>query len=77
MQKAFIIILISCYQGVSIPILDPGIEYPGMENLPIMMNNVIKTHVNHHVSPVVDTYFSHHLIFVHLCCDIEYGLFLL
>ena len=40
--------------------------------LPIIMYNVIKTHVNHNVCPVVDTSCSHDGMFLHLCPVIEY-----
>ena len=41
-----------------------------------MMHNFLKTHVNHHVGPVVDTYFSYDVIFVYLYHAIEYSLLL-
>ena len=47
-----------------------------MARLPIIMNNVIKTHVNHHVGPVVDTSCSHNGIFVHIFRAIENSLHL-
>ena len=56
MQKALLILLILCSQGVWIPILDTCIEYPDMARLHIMKHNVIKTYVNHHVGPYVDEY---------------------
>ena len=68
--------MISCSHDVWIPILDTYIEYPGMTKLPIMMQNVIKTHVNHHFVPVVETYYSHNVMFVHLRHAIKYGLLL-
>ena len=61
-----LIILILCSQDVWLPILDTVIEYPGIARLPIIMYNVIKPHVNHHVGPVVDTSCSYDRIFVHL-----------
>ena len=72
MKKALLILLISCSQDIWLPIIYPGIEYPGMARTPIIMHNFIKTHVNHHVGPVVDKYCSHDGIFVHLCRAIEY-----
>ena len=76
MQKSFLILLISCSKDVWLPILDPCIEYPYMARLPIITNNYIKTHMNHHVGPVVDTSFPHNEIFVHICRAIEYSLLL-
>ena len=40
MQKSLLIIMISCYQDVWLPILNIGIAYPGMARLPIMMHNL-------------------------------------
>ena len=77
MQKVLLVLLVSCYQGSWIPILNPGIKYTVMERLPIMMHNIIRTHSKHHVGLVVDTYFSHERICVHLCRTIDYGLFLI
>ena len=71
-----LILLVSCSKDFWIPILDPGIEYPGMASLPIIMHIVIKTHVNHNVGPVVDTSCSHDGISVHLHRAIEYSLLL-
>ena len=64
LQKALLIILISFSQDVWLKILDTGIEYSGMARLPIIMYNVIKTHVNYHVSKFVDISCSHDLIFI-------------
>ena len=76
LQKALLILLISCYHDVLLPILDPVIEYTDVVRLPIIMHNIIDTHVNHHVGTVVDTSCSHNRIFVHLCRTIEYSLLL-
>ena len=76
LNKALLIILISCSQDVLHTILNPDIEDPGMARLPIIVYNVIKTHVNHHVGQVVHTSCSHDRISVHLHRAIEYGLLL-
>ena len=76
MNKTLLILLILCSQDVWIPILDQGIEYPVMVWLPIIMHNVIKTHVNHHVSPVVETSCSRDEMFLHIWRAIAYGLIL-
>ena len=76
LQKAFLILLILCSQVICLLIIYTCIEYPDMASIPIIMHNFIKTHVNHHVGSVVDTYCSHDVIFVHLYLAIEYILLL-
>ena len=76
MQNVLLVILILCYEDVWIPILNTGIEYPDMARLAIIMQKVIKTHVNHHVGPVLDHSCSRDGIFVHLRHAIEYNLLL-
>ena len=68
--------MISCSQDVWLTILDPGIEYPDMAKIPIIMQNVIKNHINYNVFPVVDTSYSHDEMFLHLHDAIEYDLLL-